>query len=896
MAWSSAPRGAVPDPTQGPPRLARKLLTWLAGDDPAMVGDLDEELADIQQQERGPAGARWWYRRQVLRSVAPLAARRVRGALRAARGRRRGGDGMMTELAQDLRWTLRTLRKNAGFAGVIMMTLALGIGANTIIYSLVDGLVLNPFPFPDGDRLVAVGTQYPRLGQGSVQFIEHMSPAEYVDVRDESRSLERVVAWDMGNRQVSFDEVTENVFTGFWWGNAFETLGVRPHLGRGMTWEETVRGDAVAVLSYRLWSNAFGADESLVGRSIMMNGNPYIVVGIMPPGTIMYGMDLWIPMGVDPAVFPRARRQFQVIGRIAEGYALPEVNAELEALARRTEQAWVADFDEYEGWRLEADTWTGANVATLRPAAFILLGAVGFVLLLVCTNIASLLLAKSATRKQEMALRRAMGAGRGRLVRQVLTESVTLALVGGALGVALAWLGVGAAAEILATVPFLSGSVTMNERVLLFTAVISVLAGVAFGTVPALQSARGGVQGALKAEGGGSTGGHARLRMQRVFVGVEVALALVLLAGGGLLVNSVVQMNRVDPGFAADDVLTMRLTLPWEDYDPPAIGAFFQELEERVAGLPGVEHVGVGAQFPPVAFSYERVAAEGQETVAEGQLPTAMTTLVSPGYFEALGIPLVRGRTLTELDVEEMPLVGVVNEAAAALVFPGVDPVGRRVIVGDSAVEVVGVVANTHNRGIDVDPFPELFVSMRQISGANQLFLLVRTGLEPEGVLPAIRAEIRAMDPDQPVYAIRTAAEALAQQTAPRRIAANVLIVFAGFALILAGVGIFAVVSFSVADRTREIGVRVALGAAGGEVRWLMVRQALVPVAVGSVFGLAGAVAVGRAIEGFLFGVSGTDAVTLGGVVALLMGSAVLASWLPARRASRLDPVQALRE
>ncbi len=802
----------------------------------------------------------------------------------------------MSELVQDLRHTLRTLRKNPGFAAVILLTLALGIGANTIIYSVVDGLVLHPFPFPDGDRLVAVGTQYPKLGATDVSYIEHISPAEYADLRDQTRSLDRVVAWDMGNRQVSFGEVTENVFSGFWWGNAFETLGVQPYLGRGMTDDETMDGDHVAVLSYRLWSNAFGADESLVGRSIMMNGNPYTVVGIMPPGTIMYGMDLWIPMGAEPSAFPRDRRQWQVIGRIADGYTLGQVNAELEGLARRTEQAYGADYEEYQGWRLTADTWTGANVRTLRPVAFILLGAVGFVLLLVCTNVASLLLARSTTRRREMALRRAMGAGRGRLVRQALTESVTLALAGGVLGVGLAWLGVEAVQGILAGIPFVSGGVAVNERVLLFAVAICVLAGVAFGAVPALQSSSVGVQDALQSDAAGTTGGGRRLRTQRVFVGVEVALALVLLAGGGLLVNSVVRMNRVDPGFAADDVLTMRLTLPFEQYDPPEIAAFFRELEERVSSLAGVDAVGVGSQFPPVAFSYQRVAAEGRETLDEGELPTAMTTLVSPGYFDALGIPLLRGRQFGDLDVEGTPMVAVVNEAAAGLLFPGADAVGRQIVVAGDSARIVGVVANTLNRGVDNPPFPEVYADHRQVPGwANQLFVLVRTELDPKSLLPAIRSEIRDMDPDQPVYAIRTADEALAQDTAPRRIAADVLMVFAAFALVLAVVGISSVVSFAVADRTREIGLRVALGAASDHVRWLMVRQALVPVATGAAVGLVGAVAVGKAIQGFLFGVSGTDAVTLGGVVAVLLAAAALASYLPARRASRLDPMSALR-
>ncbi|MGD8601168.1 MAG: ADOP family duplicated permease [Gemmatimonadota bacterium] len=888
----SAPR---PSPWS---RLVERLLVWVAGRDraDAILGDLAEELSRFQESVRGERGARHWYRRQVMGSLLPLAAARVRGGLSGLGAR--GGDGMMSELMRDVRHTLRSFGRSPGFTAVIILTLALGIGANTIIYSAVDGLVLHPFPFPDGDRLVAVGTQYPRLGQTQPSYIEHMAPADYVALRDEAESLTRVVAWDMGNRQVSFGEVTENVFTGLWWGDAFPTLGVQPELGRGMSRDETLRGEPVAVLSHRLWTRAFGADESLVGRSIMMNGNPYTVVGIMPPGTVLYGMDLWIPMGIDPSEFPRTRRQFQVIGRVADGYSLDQVNAELETLARSTEATFAADFDQYTGWRMVADTWTGANVRTLRPAAFLLLGAVGFVLLLVCTNIASLLLARSARRRREMALRRAIGASRGRLLRQVLTESVTVSVAGGAIGVLVAWIGVQGVADIVARFPFVSGGVALNGRVLLFTGAVSVLAGIGFGLVPALHGSRTDVQGDLKADTAGTTAHGSRLRVQRFFVAVEVALALVLLAGGGLLLNSVLHLNRVDPGFAADEVLTMRLTLPREEYDGPAMGVFFRDLEERVASIPGVEAAGVGSQFPPVAFSYGVAAAPGLEVRDEGELPTVMTTLASPDYFDALGIPLLRGRAFNDLDAEGSPLVGVLNEAAVDLLFPdGADPVGQHVVVQGDPVEVVGVSANTLNQGIDEEPYPEVFADQRQVPGwSNQLFVLVRTTVAPMSVLPAVRAEVRALDADQPVYAIRTAAETLAQATAPRRVAANVLSVFAAFALLLAAVGIFSVVSFTVADRTREIGLRVALGAAADQVRWLMVRQALVPVVVGAAIGLGGAIAAGQAIEGLLFGVGGTDPATLAGVVAILLGSAFLASYLPARRASRLDPVAALRE
>lgn len=889
------------------PRLARWLLAVTAPRHrrDAVLGDLAEEFVE----RCGRPGATLWYWRQALGSAGPLLLSRithhVRRALRAGEGRAAAtgtsepGDGIMAQLLQDLHFGLRKLRKSLAFTAVVVLTLALGIGANTVIYGVVDGVILHPYPFPEPDALVAVGTQYPKLGATDVTFIEHMSPAEYMDIRDQAGTLERVVAWDMGNRQVSFGDVTENLFTGFWWGNAFETLEVRPFLGRGMTPEETVGGDAVAVLSHRVWETRFGADRSLVGGTIQMNGSPYTVVGIMPPRTTLHGMDLWIPMGVSPDVFPRERRQFQIIARTADGADLDAVNAELEGLARRTETAWGAEFEEYEGWRMEADTWTDANVRTLKPAAFILLGAVGFVLLLVCSNVASLLLSRSGTRRREVAVRTALGAGRSRIVAQLLTESVALSAVGGVVGVGLAWYGTRIVADLLATVPFLAGTVELNPRVLLFTAGVSVLAGVLFGLFPALQMARPDIQGTLAAEGAGTTLSRARNRLQRVMVGVEVALALVLLTGGGLFLNSLIRLNTVDTGFRPEGVLSMRLTLPWEEYDGPAINAFFQELEERVGGLPGVTSVGVGSQFPPVAFSRERLMTEGMSVTDEGQLPVAMATLVSPGYFAALGIPLLRGRSFTELDVENTPMVAVLNEAAAALLFPGEEALGGRVRTGpeDPWIEVVGIVGNTLNQGLDAPTSPEVFASHRQVPGwSNQLFVLVRTQGEPRSVLPAVREQIRALDADQPVYGIRTVEEALAAGTASHRIAASALGGFALFALLLAAIGIYSVVSSSVGQRTREIGLRMALGADAPRLRRLVVRQALAPVVAGAAVGLAVALGLGRLLDGLLFQVTGKDPLTLGGTTALFLAVAALASFVPALRASRLDPARTLRE
>jgi len=807
---------------------------------------------------------------------------------------------MVSTFFNDVRFGLRTLARRPGFAAMVIATLGLGIGANTVIYGVVDGVILNPYPVPDGDRLVAIGSQLPSLGASELAFIEHLSPAEYVDIREQVRPFERVVAWDMGNRQVSVGEGTENLFTGFWWGDGLATLGVEPHLGRGMTPGETLRGDPVAVISHRVWRDRFGADSTLVGGTISMNGSPYTVVGIMPPRIVIYGMDLWIPMGVSPSVFPRDRRQWQVMARVRDGATLEDANAELAALTRRTAAQRAGEFEEYEGWRLEAVPWTEANPRQFRAAGFVLLGAVGFVLLLVCSNVASLLLSRASSRRREMAVRTALGAGRARILGQLMTESVTLGVVGGVAGVGLAWFGVREVADLIATVPFVAGTVELNGRVLLFTAGISVLAGVLFGLAPALRVARGAPGATLRSEAGGSTGSRARFRLHRVLVGVEVALALLLLAGGGLFVNSLARLQSVETGFREEGVLSTRLTLARERYDGDGVRAFFEELEARVRSMPGVVAAGVGSQFPPIDFSRTTFQTEALRETTEGQLPVAMTTIVSPLYFETLGIPLIRGRTFTAADVAESPPVAVLNRAAVDLLFPGVDdPLGRRIRTGEDEpwIEVVGVVGNTANRGLDQPPSPEVFGSHLQLAGwSNQFFLLVRTAGDPRSALSGIREQVRQMDPEQPIYAIRTVEEALAVETAPRRIAAVGLGLFAAFALVLAAVGIYGVVAFGVAQRTREIGVRMALGAGVGKVRGLMVRQALVPVAIGALVGLAAALALGRAIEGLLFEVGGSDPATLVAVTGVLALVALVASLVPAVRASRIDPARTLRE
>ncbi|MBW3534338.1 MAG: ABC transporter permease [Gemmatimonadetes bacterium] len=880
-----------------PPRWARWLVAVTAPprDRDVMLGDLDEEH-EARVAAGDARGARRWYGRQALRSVGPNRLRRLREGRRGTHDYGRGG-GMET-LTQDVRWAGRTLVRSPGFAATVILTLALGIGANAIVFSVVNGLVLNPFPFPEPERLVGVGAAFPRAGR-ELTFWESLSTAEVQDVGQGATTLERVVAWDMGNRQIAGEGPPRNVFTGFWWGDALRTLGMEPHLGRGFSDEEVREGRAVALVSHRLWRESFGADPSLVGRSILVGGSPHAVVGVLPPGALLYGMDLWTVMPAGMDAFARDRRQFQMLARLRDGATLEQANAELEALAAGVAADHAAAFPEYVGWRLQARTWNDINVGILRPAAAVLLAAVTLVLLLVCANVANMLLARSSARRREMAVRSALGAGRSRLVRQLLSESLLVALVGAAAGLVLARLALGGVQRVLDSMALpVAGNVAPDVTVLLYTAGVAVAAAAVFGLLPALHAAGGDVREAM-AEGA-ATGSASRQRLQRGLVGAEVALALGLLAGGGLLVNSMARMGRVDPGFDAEGVLTARLTLQWEEYGQDGIRAFFQRLREEVGALPGVTDVATTSQFPPRSFLRNRFWIEGMTLESGGALPLALTTVVSPGYFKAMGMQIVRGRTLETTDVSGGEMVGVLNEAAARRWFPDRDPLGARLKLGgpdsdEPWFRVVGVVADTRNRGLDQPTEPELFASQQQAGGGNQYFLVVRIDVPPRSVLPGIRRAVASLDPDQPIYAVQTVEEAFEEGAATRRATTLSLGLFALFALALAGVGIYGVVAYAVAARTREIGLRIALGAEGGRVRRLVVRQALVPVAAGGAVGLALAMVLGRAMEGMLFQVRGTDPWTLAAVTAVLAVVALAASWIPARRASRLDPVRALR-
>jgi putative ABC transport system permease protein len=811
-------------------------------------------------------------------------------------------DGTVGTLIQDLRYAVRSLRHSPGFTAVVVLSLALGIGANTLIYSLVDGVVLHPFPYPDPDRLVAIGPAFPKLG-GDRQFIESLGAPEYDDIRTNSRTLEHFLAIDLGNRNISGGDRPERVFTAFIWGDPFRTIGFRPALGRAFRREETdAEAPRVAIISHRLWQAHFGGDSAIVGRTIQVNGTPTTVVGVMPTGLLIIGADLWLPMGVAPAAIPRQARQYAVLARMKPGVSLTQVNADLAAVARTVELAHVNEREEYAGWSLAAQPWANALLSRFRAAGWIVLGAVGLVLLIACANIASIMLARAASRQREVAIRRALGAGGSRIARQLLTESMLLAVVGAAIGVALAW---GLMAPTTKLFPAMVSNVgltaTLNGRVLVFCVVVAVASGLIFGLAPALQLARTQSRGWLVSDSARLTTSAIGRRVRQAFTVGEIALALMLLAGAGVLMRGFARLQRVDPGFDSTRLLTMRLSLPTNKYPREAVAGFFESLSTRLTSVPGVQSAAAATQFPPGNVFTARIEIEGQ-AVPAGELRSVDVTNATAGFFRTLGYTLVGGRVFTDRDDERAPNVAVINETVARRLFPGTNAVGKRIKLGEGDgrdwIEIVGVTRDVRNRGLDAPPASEVFIPVRQQRAAfnNQLFLLVRTAGEPLALMTAIRRTIATLDPDQPVYSIQTLDQAFSEAVSQRRAAAVLVAVFAAVALSMAAVGIYGIMSYAVNERTHEIGIRMALGAQQRDVLVMVVRESMVLVAIGTAVGLAGALALGGAMAGLAYEVPPRDPATLAAMTLTLGAVGLLAALIPARRATRVTPLVALRE
>jgi putative ABC transport system permease protein len=804
-------------------------------------------------------------------------------------------------MMNDLRYALRGLLRKPLFTVLIILTLALGVGANAAIFSVVNGVLLRPLPYPQPDRLMMVWVYNPRQG-----FDKDVATyPTFSDWRTQSHSFENLAAYF--GASVSLTGVGDpaqlrgaRVTASF-----FPTLNVQPALGRWFTEQDAAAGhERVVVLEHGLWKQRFGSDRTIVGRTIQLSGRPYEVVGVMPEG-FQYPDDatLWVPLApAEPykqLMESRGSFWLSVIGRLRPGTTQASAQTEMDTIARRLEQQYP-DTNGGQGVRLTS--LHEEIVGDVRHALLVLLGAVGCVLLIACANVANLLLTRATGRQREIAIRAALGAQRFRIVRQLLTESLVLALIGGAAGLLLATWGVAALQEAAPTnIPRLT-SITIDLPVLLFTLIVALTTGLIFGIAPSWQSASANQSDALKEGGRGGGEGVRGRRVRNLLAVVEVAVALVLLVGAGLLARSFAAIARTDLGFNPRSVLVLQIDLPGQKYtEDQRIVQFYQQLTERLAAIPGVRSVGLGSSVLLGRLpNSSTLMVEGRPVPRDAvNVPVPYDT-VTNGFFSTLGIPLTRGRLFGPEDTPTAPSHVIVNEAFVRRFFPTEEPLGKRVTFNgpqDKNIQwstIVGVVADTRRGGVERPAWAELYFPLTQ-SADPRLMALVRTAGDSIAVARAAQEQVWAIDPGQPVASIRTLEEIVARVQANRRFTMLLLGVFAFVALVLATVGIYGVIAYSTAQRTQEIGIRVALGAARSDVLRMVLSDGLRIGVIGSVIGIVAAAAMSRLLSGLLFGVSPHDPLTFVVLPAALLLVAALASLIPARRALAIEPIRALR-
>jgi predicted permease len=794
---------------------------------------------------------------------------------------------------RDLIRAARALRDRPGFTLTIVVTLALGIGANAAIFSLVDASLLRPLPFVEPDRLVALGEARPS-GEA-----DDLAAPTFVEWRHAARSLEALAAWTWWGLALTGRGEPEELLTIRASPSLFPTLGAGAALGRTFAPEEEAPGrGAVVLLSDGLWRRRFGADPGILGRTLVLDGEPRTVVGVMPRGFRFPDaeIDLWIPLGFhDYERESRTIRMFNVIGRLAPGATIDGARAEMAAIAAATA---AREPGTHRGW----SAWVEPAASRLvnAPAALpLLLGAVGLVLLIACANVASLLLARGAERERDLAVRAALGAGRGRLARELLAEALVLAAAGGALGLLLSgWL----VDLVQALDPEgLPGwhEVRVDGRAVAFTAAASLAAALLAGLVPALRAARPDLDRALREGSGRATARRATRAREALAVG-ETALAIVLVAGAGLLVQSLLRVVRTDPGFDSRRALVASLFLPGSRYDGPGVGRrFFEDLLARSGALPGVLAAGGVSALPlaEVGEDYDVPYRVTDRPPTSDESPSADFRVATTGYFRALGIPLVAGRDFATTDVEGAPAVAVVNRTLARRAFGERDPLGRRLTLERSGEEVtvVGVVGDVRHRGLDAEPRPEIYRPLGQDDHTHALTIVLRTAGPPLALADPLKRTVLELDPDLPISVLTTLEDLTSSSVASRRMDAAVLGSFAALALLLAALGLHGALAGAIAGRTRDIGIRMALGAGRRRVMREVVGRGLALAATGFALGLPAAVLLARVLRGMLVGVGPADAATHAGAAVVLLGTALLAAWLPARRAAGVDAAAALR-
>jgi predicted permease len=799
-------------------------------------------------------------------------------------------------IRQDLRYALRMLLKNPVFTLIVIFTLALGIGANTAIFSVVNKVLLNPVPYYDPQRLVLVTEVFDN--QDNHAFVPH-----YLAWRAQSQVFEHLVAFRWNRLDWTGRDEPERLDSCSITASLFPALGVAPQLGRAFTPEDD-RPDAapVALLGHGFWQRRFGGDPAIIGNTLTLDGQSRTVIGIMPPGIrsllLVPETDVWLPLALDAQKGDRLEIIF-LIGRLKPGFTLEQARRELNLIVRRWEQATGLVIETEARATLLSEKLAG----DLRHGLLVLFGAVGLVLLIACANVANFLLTTTAMRQKEMAIRAAMGAGRGRLVRQMLTESLLLSLLGGAMGLLLAVLGVKALVALAPNALSAIRESSVDGTVLGFTFLVALLTGLAAGLIPALQSSQINLNEALK-EGARQAGMLKRRGLGRVSPALvigEVALTLVLLIGAGLLVRSYLQVLAVEPGYDLENLLTLNVPLDKAKYPrgSPQERAFYWEVLARVKSLPGVKSVATGSGRPLTGWSGSMaLRIEGRPPVPDEQVPMVQYSEVSPDYFRTLGMQLRAGRAFTEQDDDKALPVAIINETMARRYFPGEDPIGKR-LLGPSPEPtrtIVGVLGDVKRFGLEAEVLPEFYYPYPQTKTApGGIPLVVRTASDPLDLVAAVRRQIFALGVEQPIRDVMTMEQLLARSIAARRFQMLLFGIFAAVALALAAVGVYGVISYSVNRRTHEIGIRMALGAEQRDVLMLVIRQSMTLVVIGVSIGLAASLALTRLMSSFLFNIGPTDPITFVVIILLLVGVALVACYLPARRASRVDPLVALK-
>ena len=807
----------------------------------------------------------------------------------------------MDALRQDLSYAWRILTRNPGFSAALVLVIGLGIGANTSIFSVVNAVLLKPLPYEDPDHLVHVREALrDRFG--------NVTAPNFADWSEQNHSFTALAARERANFTLTGEGEAERLTGLRVSASYFPLLGISPLQGRGFLPGDTAPGAPdVVLLSEGLWRSRFGADPKILGRAVSLDQRPYVVVGVMPAGIAFPTSveQLYLPLVIGAEQLRQTgNHRLSVVGRLKPGVGLAQAASDMQAIAQRLETVRPHS---NQGWSVDLAPLGERLVANARPSVLLLFGAVGFVALVACANVANLLLARAARRQREIAVRAAVGAGRLRLVRQLLSESLLIALLGGALGLMVAFWGVQALVLLLpAGIPRL-GEVGIDATVLAFTLVLSLLTGLVFGLAPALSASGLAPRESLKEGARSAGGGRASERLRSGLMVAEVAIALLLLVGAGLLVRSFLRVRDVSPGFDARDLVALELSLPASAYPEPAqVSAFYRDALERIAALPGVTAAAATSNLPIASGGFSiSVKREGVPAPARpSEVPTAFYRAVSPNYFAAFGIPLLRGRPFDGRDTAGALRVAIVNATMARQLWPGQDPIGKRFTLDESEaspIEVVGVSSDVRAFGLDSEPAPELHVPYAQGSTSfwtwtgRSLTLALRGSGNAAALAPALRAMIAALDKDLPVYNVRTMDEVLAASVASRSASMLLIGIFAAAALILAAVGLYGVVSYAVGQRTHEFGVRMALGAGQRDVVRLVLGRGVKLAVLGLLLGSVGALALSRLLARLVYGISPRDPLTYVGVGLLLLAVSLVASYLPARRAARVEPVTALR-